>query len=287
MLWFKMPNIRQLPQRERKTRKWTPEAMGQAIQEVKAGRLSLGQAAKQFGVPKTSLSDRVSGRVASDCAWSEGHPEERRGKLGQTWWLNFRRRQGQCFTSRTPDNIGRGRASCAKRGPIEHYFTLLRTMEEHGLREKPRQIYNCDETGFQLDSSRRKAYAYRQAQGTRDHITVLACLNAAGEDIPPFIIYKGGYPRGPYYKEGVPDALYGHKSHLDPELVRVAKREEVILLCLPPHTSHILQPLDMTFFGPLKADFSGIIGDLSAYLKHILKYIFSRSRSHHHHGRSV
>ncbi|XP_068567903.1 uncharacterized protein [Cebidichthys violaceus] len=142
--------------------------------------------------------------------------------------------------------------------------------------------------------------AYKQAQGTREHFTVLACLNAAGEDVPPFIIYKGGYPGGPYNKEGVPDALYGkspagymdselfrkwfvghflkfaaqerplllimdgHQSHLDPELVRAAQREGVILLCLPPHTSHILQPLDVSFFGPLKANFSGVTGDLLA-----------------------
>ena len=147
---------------------------------------------------------------------------------------------------------------------------------------------------------RRTKHAYRQAQGTRDHITVLACFNAAGEDVPPFIIYKGGYPGGPYNKEGVPDALYGkspagymdgelfrkwfvghflkfaaqerplllildgHQSHLDPELVQAAQREGVILMCLPPHTSLILQPLDLSFFGPLKADFSGLTGDLSA-----------------------
>ena len=65
---FQMPNIRQLRKRERKTMKWTPEAMEQAIQEVGAGRLSLQQAAVRFGVPKSSLSDRVSGRVASGCA---------------------------------------------------------------------------------------------------------------------------------------------------------------------------------------------------------------------------
>lgn len=56
----------------------------------------------------------------------------------------------------------------------------------------------------------------------------------------------------------------GHQSHLDPELVRETQRERVILLCLPPLTSHILQLRDMSFFGPLKADFSGLAGDLSA-----------------------
>ncbi|XP_031698045.1 jerky protein homolog-like, partial [Anarrhichthys ocellatus] len=348
--WFKMPNMRQVRKRERKTRKWTQEAMAEALQEVKAGRLSLRQAAQQFGVPKSSLSDRVSGRVSSDCVYGQRtlltlededslveyglysdshgfpltkpqvlahalaiynlrHREAQRTVLGQTWWINFRERQHHRLTSRTPDIIDRGRASCAKRGPIEEYFGLLTTtLEEHGLREKPRQIYNCDETGFQLDSTRRKVivprgtkHAYRQAQGTRDHITVLACLNVAGEDVPTFIVYKGGYPGGPYNKERVPDALYGkspagyidselfrkwfvghflkfavqerplllimdgHQSHLDPELVRAAQREGgVILLCLPPHTSHILQPLDVSFFGPLKADFSGVTGDLLA-----------------------
>jgi len=225
--------------RERTTRKWSQEAMAQALQEVKAGRLNLRQAAQEFGVPKTSLSDRVSGRVSSDCvpgqrtlltpadedslveyllySASHGFPLTKpqvlahalaiynlrhqaapKTGLGQTWWINFRERHHHRLTARTPDIIDRGRASCAKRGPIEEYFKLLTTtMEEHGLREKPRQVYNCDETGFQLDATRRKVivprgtkHAYRQAQGTRDHITVLACLNAAGEDVPPFIIYR-------------------------------------------------------------------------------------------------
>ncbi len=36
----------------------------------------------------------------------------------------------------------------------------------------------------------------------------------------------------------------------------------IILLCLPPHTSHILQLLDANFLGPLKTDFSVLTGDL-------------------------
>ncbi|KAK9543258.1 hypothetical protein VZT92_001050 [Zoarces viviparus] len=68
---FKIPNMRQVRKRERKTRKWTQEAMAQALLEVKAGRLSLWQAAQQFGVTKSSLSDRVSGRVSYDCVYGQ------------------------------------------------------------------------------------------------------------------------------------------------------------------------------------------------------------------------
>ncbi|XP_071760830.2 uncharacterized protein LOC139915943 [Centroberyx gerrardi] len=345
----KMPSIRYLAKRKRMKWNWAPEAMEQAIEEVREGRCSVRQAVQVFGVPKSSLCDRISGKVVSGCQigrktsltpedesslveyclysasygfpltkpqvlahalaiYNHRHPEGPKTAISRTWWDNFRQRHHHRLTMRIPDTIDHGRAACAKRGPIEEYFTLLSTtLEEHGLREKPCQIYNCDETGFQLDSNRRKVvvprgkkHAYKQAQGTREHITVLACFNAAGEDVPPFIIYKGGYLGGPYNKEGVPHALYGkspagymdselfrkwfvehflkyatqerplllvldgHQSHLDPELVRAAQREGVILLCLPPHTSHILQPLDVSFFGPLKADFSGLVGDLSA-----------------------
>lgn len=145
--------------------------------------------------------------------YNRRHPDAPKNALGETWWINFRERNNYRLT---PDIIDRGRATCVKKGPIEDYFSLLTaTLEEHGLKEKPRQIYNCDETGFQLDSARRQVtvprgakHADRQAQGTRDHITVLACVNAAGEDVPPFIIFKGGYPGGAYKKEGVPNALY-------------------------------------------------------------------------------
>ena len=151
--------------------------MDQAQEEVKAGRLNLRQAAQEFGVPKTSLSDRVSGRVSSDCVpgqrtlltpadedslveyllysathgfpltkpqvlahalaiYNLRHQASPKTGLGQTWWINFRERHHHRLTSRTPDIIDRGRASCAERGPIEEYFKLLTTtMEEHGLRE--------------------------------------------------------------------------------------------------------------------------------------------------------
>lgn len=41
----------------------------------------------------------------------------------------------------------------------------------------------------------------------------------------------------------------GHSSHFQPELLRYAKDHEVILLCLPPHTTHESHPLDASVFG--------------------------------------
>ena len=48
----------------------------------------------------------------------------------------------------------------------------------------------------------------------------------------------------------------GHSTHYQPAVVRFAKEPGVIMLCLPPHTTHESQPLDCGVFGPLKTKWS-------------------------------
>lgn len=45
----------------------------------------------------------------------------------------------------------------------------------------------------------------------------------------------------------------GHRSHISLTLQQWAESKNIILFILPPHCSHILQPLDIGCFGPLKA----------------------------------
>lgn len=46
--------------------------------------------------------------------------------------------------------------------------------------------------------------------------------------------------------------LDGHSTHTKSlDIIDFARDNGVVLLCLPPHTSHRLQPLDVTFFRPL------------------------------------
>ena len=44
----------------------------------------------------------------------------------------------------------------------------------------------------------------------------------------------------------------GHSSHFNPSVIKKAADERVVLFCLPPHTTHLTQPLDKGCFGPLK-----------------------------------
>ncbi|XP_054458905.1 uncharacterized protein LOC129094669 [Anoplopoma fimbria] len=150
-----MPNIRQLRNRASKRHRWSKEAMEQAMQEVRAGRQNARQAAEQFGIPKSSLWDRLSGRGAPDygkvqllspedenslveyCLYSASHrcpqrkyqvvaqalalynyrnPHKPRTVLGQTWWINFRERHHHRLTSHTPDITDHGKKSRSKMG---------------------------------------------------------------------------------------------------------------------------------------------------------------------------
>ena len=46
--------------------------------------------------------------------------------------------------------------------------------------------------------------------------------------------------------------LDGHSSHYTLELVKAAAEKDVIIFCLPPHTTADSQPFDTSCFGPLK-----------------------------------
>jgi len=47
----------------------------------------------------------------------------------------------------------------------------------------------------------------------------------------------------------------GHRSHVDAEAVAIAEPNNVVILLLPAHTSHELQPLDKAVFKSLKVAF--------------------------------
>ena len=50
-----------------------------------------------------------------------------------------------------------------------------------------------------------------------------------------------------------------NRSHLTYGTVKLAIENEIIIICLPPHTSHALQPLDVGVFKGLKADWRKIL----------------------------
>ncbi|KAJ9298765.1 transcriptional regulator family: Helix-turn-helix [Paecilomyces variotii] len=53
--------------------------------------------------------------------------------------------------------------------------------------------------------------------------------------------------------------LDGHGSHLTPEFDKLCSENNIIPLCMPPHSSAYCQPLDVSCFGPLKAAYGRLV----------------------------
>ncbi|XP_054709313.1 uncharacterized protein LOC129219018 [Uloborus diversus] len=43
-----------------------------------------------------------------------------------------------------------------------------------------------------------------------------------------------------------------HASHITPEVIAMASENDIIIVTFPSHTSHLLQPLDVAVYWPLK-----------------------------------
>ena len=65
-------------------------------------------------------------------------------------------------------------------------------------------------------------------------------------------------PKTAHLKKPILLVCDGHGSHLDLRTIDLLDDNKIILYCLPPHTTNILQPLDVSIFRPLKTSFSNI-----------------------------
>lgn len=64
-----------------------------------------------------------------------------------------------------------------------------------------------------------------------------------------------------------------HDTHVSLDVIKIAADNNVTLIGLPPHTTHILQPLDVGIMGPLKRKFSDIANNIGFINKYqVLSY---------------
>lgn len=112
------------------------------------------------------------------------------------WWQKFCQRHKH-VTHRLAVPLSIARAMVTDRNVINRYFDMLTdTLKSNGLVHKPDFIYNCDETGMPLGALNRKVVAKLGSNpscitsNNKSQVTVLACVNAAGLTLPPFVIFR-------------------------------------------------------------------------------------------------
>lgn len=129
-------------------------------------------------------------------------------------------------------------------------------------------------------------------------VTVLCTVNATGNSVPPFFVFPRVREQD-YMTEGAPVGskavthqsgwmtaenfevylrhfikfvkcsrdkmvllvLDNHASHISPNILDFCKSNGIVLLTIPPHTSHRLQPLDVAVYGPFKSYYNQACDD--------------------------
>ena len=79
------------------------------------------------------------------------------------------------------------------------YFSVLKSvLMGNKLFDKLQNIWNMDETGMQFDyhpgkiiAKKGVKYLHSCTSGNRETITVIACVSAMGNSLPPHFIVKG------------------------------------------------------------------------------------------------
>ncbi len=189
--------------------------MEKALQAYTAGEMTLREASMQFGVPKSTLHDRVSGRVQTGAPpgapkypddeeeeelvrWMEGwaqigyakNVKEIRAVVGAIvavkhnldcavvshgWWDHFRSRHPH-LTLRTGETLAYRRAVGMNRVVIDNYFDLLgEVLESNDLARRPHLVFNADETDLPLQHRAGKRVAIRGQK----HVHVINSGNKA------------------------------------------------------------------------------------------------------------
>jgi hypothetical protein len=164
-----------------------------------------------------------------------------------------------------------------------------------------------------VTASERRLKPLSVQPGDCEWITLIACINAIGWSIPPFFILKAKHHDRAWYHNNPPDwrigvskngwttnelglawlkhfiqhteartvgshrllIIDGHESHQSLEFQNLCEESKVIALCMPPHASHILQPLDVGCFAALKQAYKKEIrGLVDSHINHVDKKAF-------------
>lgn len=256
-------------------------------------------ALSEFGFPVTDFDLKM---VIKDYLVAQGRnaPQFKNNVPGRDWIRSFLTRH-RTLSNRLANNIKRVRAQVSEEVITEFIENISGELEN----VSPENIYNYDETNISDDPGRKKIICRRGTKypeaiinATKVSFTVMFCGNAAGQDIPPYIIYKAEHLWSTWTTNGPKHARYNRtksgwidaatfedwfvnhliptlkkqtgkkvvigdnlSSHISPKVLLECEKHNISFICLPPNATHILQPLDVAYFRPLKCKWRQVLLD--------------------------
>jgi len=170
---------------------------------------------------------------------------------------------------------------------IERKYELddMYNMDETGF-----GVGSTQSTRIIVDSTQKSNW--KVTAGKQEWITAFECVNAAGNALSPMVIFKAQNTNSAWIPKDTPQSwqfststngwtsnshglewlkrvfepeskkvsgdrprlliMDGHSSHITGSFIAFCIEKDIDLLILPPHCSHLLQPLDIAVYGPMK-----------------------------------
>ena len=250
---------------------WSQQTMIDTMKEVEDG-MPVTTAVREHNLPKSSLHNRISGNVhgvrlgpqpyltvgeetklaecITECALA-GYEKSREEIL--TIAENTARDKKKLKKERialennlslhTEDPADNAQQDTITPGAVKHYFDLLNeTLQENNLEESPAQVYNVDEMSLESEHRPKNAITLKgqktikcHTPGNKKQATVVACVNAIGQAIPPFVIYDAKTLHPMWMKGGAPGTAYAcnPKGCMDTELFKTWLQDHFLKYAVP------------------------------------------------------
>ncbi|KAI8438153.1 hypothetical protein MSG28_010777 [Choristoneura fumiferana] len=247
---------------------YTPDQLEKAVEAVKNGE-KVAVAAKRFGVPRITLHDKISGRTTMGCAMGPSTvlTKEEEDILEKTWFTEI-----ESYLD-------------------ENNFKTILNDPRRIFNADETAFFLSPKPGRVLAKKGDK-HPYNSCGDEKDNLTVLITGNAAGDLAPPMIIFsyeripstiavsvpdewaigksESGWMCSSTFYEYMTNVFNpwleqnkiekpvlffvdGHKSHLTLHLSNFCSENGIVVVALYPNSTHILQPMDLSVFRPLKA----------------------------------
>ncbi|XP_022835853.1 tigger transposable element-derived protein 1-like [Spodoptera litura] len=250
-----------------------------------------------FPIGKENLQDSVK-KIVDDLNLETPF---KNGRPGKRWYNSFLKRHPELIP-RQPQNLTSSRAAVTTSQLKNWYKEVSMYLQENNhtnILAEPHRIFNMDETAFFFNPKGNKVLApkgeksvYQQVNSDeKECFTVLLGGNAAGQVLPPMVIFKylriprelslsvpatwgigrsdsGWMTMETFYEyicnifdkwlndNGIqkPVILFmdGHTSHMSFHLSKFCSENGIILIALYPNATHLLQPMDVAIFRSLK-----------------------------------
>lgn len=249
----------------------------------------------EFGSPLTFLDLRI---VVQNYLEKNDRLQIFDGKMpGDRWVRSFLMRHN--FTQRATQNIKRCRAEKSVAEMIDFYKNLeisLENIPPQNILNFDETNLSDDPGASKAIFKRGTKHPERVLNSTKTSVSIMFAGTANGECLPPYVVYKAEHLWTRWSRDGPPNARYNRtksgwfdmatfdewfefivlpwanglkgtkliigdnlSSHLSVNTIKLCQEHDIKFVFLPRNATHLTQPLDLAYFGPIKKEWRKIL----------------------------